>query len=166
MLKGISWAAVVALLLPATGSAFDRCEQTGTPATQSRDENRGDSNRRQPPPKWWIDEPMRTELGITDQQSAAVEQVWQKSIPKLREMRGQLDKLEETLSQMILNAVDEPTLVAQIDKVETARAEANKARMLMLYRMNRVLTADQRLKVKAIFDKREASHRGSGDRRR
>lgn len=109
---------------------------------------------------------MRTELGITEPQSGAIEQVWQKTIPKLRELRERLDKLEAQLSQMILDASDESTVVAQIDKVENTRTEANKARTMMLYRMNRVLTPDQRVKLKAMHDQREASRRGPGDRPR
>ena len=125
-----------------------------------------DQDKRQPPPKWWIEEPMRGELGITDQQSAAVEQLWQKTIPKLREARERLDKLEEQLSQMIRDASDEAAVVAQIERVENTRSEANKARTLMLYRMNRVLTPEQRVKLKAMHDKFEASRRGTpGDRR-
>jgi Spy/CpxP family protein refolding chaperone len=162
---------VALLLLPAAGSGAELYNQP-EPAPQQRPataDTRGqdrDRDRRQPPPKWWTDEPLRTELGITDQQSAAVEQLWQQTIPKLREARQRLDQLEAQLSQMILDAVDEATLVSQIDKVESTRADANKARTLMLYRMNRVLTPEQRVKVKAIFDKREAAHRGSsGDRR-
>ena len=109
---------------------------------------------------------MRTELGITDQQAAAIEQAWQTTIPKLRELRERLDKLEAQLSQMILDASEESAVVAQIDKVENTRTEANKARTLMLYRMNRVLTPDQRVKLKAMHDQREASRRGPGDRSR
>jgi len=124
-----------------------------------------DKDRRQPPPKWWVEEPMRGELGITDQQSAAIEQLWQKTIPKLREARDRLDTLEEQLSRMIRDSSDEAAVVAQIEKVENTRSEANKARTLMLYRMNRVLTPDQRDKLKAMHDKYEASRRGSGDRR-
>lgn len=171
MARYLTWAFVALLLLPAAGSAAELCRQPEPvpqqrPATADTRGQDSDRDRRQPPPKWWVDEPLRTELGITDQQSAAVEQVWQQTIPKLREARQRLDQLEAQLSQMILNAVDEATLVSQIDKVESTRADANKARMLMLYRMNRVLTPEQRVKVKAIFDKREAAHRGSsGDRR-
>jgi Spy/CpxP family protein refolding chaperone len=55
--------------------------------------------------------------------------------------------------------------MAHVDKVESTRTEANKARVLMLYRMNRVLTPEQRIKLKAMRDKRENSRRGSSDRR-
>jgi Spy/CpxP family protein refolding chaperone len=162
MARHFSWALAALLLTAAAAPAAEHCE----PAAQAqqrggRSDDHGPDQNRRPPPKWWADEPMRTELGITEQQSAAVEQLWQKTIPKLRELRERLDQLEAQLSQMILDASDEAVVMAQIEKVENTRAEANKARTQMLYRMNRVLTPDQRVKLKAMHDQREASRRGS-----
>jgi Spy/CpxP family protein refolding chaperone len=164
MARLFPWALVALLLTAAAVPAAELCD----PAVQAQqrggraDTGGPDQNKRQPPPKWWADEPMRTELKITEQQSALIEQLWQKTIPKLRELRERLDQLEAQLSQMILDAsADEATVMAQIDKVENTRAEANKARTQMLYRMNRVLTPDQRVKLKAMHDQREASRRGS-----
>lgn len=160
MARHTSWALAAVVLLPSFAAAAVPCEHTALPVRQGRPPDdssprRGDSARR----PWWIDETARAELGITDQQSASIDQIWQKSLPKLREARERLDKLEDVLSQMILDASDEPTVVAQIERVENARAEANKARTLMLYRMNRLLTPDQRVKLKAMHDRMEASRR-------
>lgn len=162
MARHISWTLVAVLLVPSLAGAAVPCEpspeaQQGRQAADSsrRGGGRGDSPRK----AWWIDESARAELSITDQQSASIDQVWQQSLPKLRESREQLDKLEDVLSQMILDAADEAAVVAQIDRVESARAEANKARTLMLYRMNRLLTPDQRVKLKAMHDRMEAARR-------
>ena len=43
--------------------------------------------------KWWLYD--RVELGINDQQSAAINQIFESTIPKLRETRQELDKAEE-----------------------------------------------------------------------
>jgi Spy/CpxP family protein refolding chaperone len=167
MARHLSWALIALLLTPAAAPALELCDahvdgQAPQQAGRGGRDGRGpDGERRQPPPKWWVDEPMRSELGISEQQSAAIEQVWQQTIPKLREARERLDKLEEQLSRMILDASDEAAVVAQIEKVENTRADANKARTLMLYRMNRVLTPEQRVKAKAMHDQREAARRGS-----
>lgn len=166
MARHISWLVAAGLLLPSWSGAAVACEhsagalerQQGRQADDSRRDNgRGDSPRR----PWWIDEHARAELSITDQQSDSIDQVWQKSLPRLRESRQQLDKLEDVLSQMILDAADEAAVVAQIERVESARAEANKTRTLMLYRMNRLLTPDQRVKLKAMHDRMEASRRSA-----
>ena len=167
MARHLAWALVGLLVIPTAGATAEVC---GQPASLERQSNPPQAPRQGPPAfkKWWMDEPMRSDLALTDQQSAAVELVWQKSAPRLREMRERLDQLEDVLSQMIRDAVDESTVVSQIDRVEKTRAEANKTRTLMLYRMNRVLTSEQRAKLKVMHDQREAAHRGSApsDRRR
>src|SRR5437764_1122949 len=81
-------------------------------------------------PKWWIEPKLRAELGISDQQSAAVEQVWQKSAPALHEGREKLTKLEEVLSKLT-EGNDEAAVIAQSEKVESLRAELNKGRTLL-----------------------------------
>jgi Spy/CpxP family protein refolding chaperone len=125
----------------------------------------GDREGHPSPPKWWIDPKMRAELGITDQQSAAVEQIWQKSVPDLREARAKLDKLEEALTALTNgNNTDEAAVIAQIDRVESMRAEASKRRAVMIYRMNKILTPDQRAKVKAMFERRDQQRRGASSR--
>jgi Spy/CpxP family protein refolding chaperone len=164
MASQLSWAIAAVLLIPAFDvPAHAVCEQPiGSIYAQQPVPKVGGQDRR--PPRWWADEPERTELGITDQQSATIEQIWQSTFPRLKELRERLDQLEETMSQMIRDAADEGAVMAHVDKVESTRTEANKARVLMLYRMNRVLTPDQRIKLKGMRDKRENSRRGS-DRR-
>ena len=111
---------------------------------------------------WWIDPKLRADLAITDQQSAAVEQIWQKSLPPLRDAREKLEKLEDALSRMIAENADEARVAAQIDLVENMRADANKRRTLMIFQMNKVLTPDQRAKVKAMFEQNDPQRRGGG----
>jgi Spy/CpxP family protein refolding chaperone len=165
MATRLSWALAAFLLtIPAFDGPAVACERaSGEIHAQQPGHPAGGQDRR--PPRWWADEPERSELGITDQQSAAIEQIWQNTFPRLKELRERLDQLEETMSQMIRDAADEAAVMAHVDKVESTRTEANKARVLMLYRMNRVLTPEQRVKLKAIRDKRENSRRGSSDRR-
>jgi Spy/CpxP family protein refolding chaperone len=111
-----------------------------------------------------VEPKLREELGITDQQSAAIETIWQKGLPQRTKTRDKLEKLEAALDQMMLDAsVDESAIEAQLDKVEAARTEASKARVLMLYRINKVLTPDQRAKLaakaKAMRDQRPGDGR-------
>jgi Spy/CpxP family protein refolding chaperone len=109
---------------------------------------------------WWVDPKQRANLGITDQQSAAVEQIWQKNAPGLREIWNKLEKLEEELAALSADPkADEHAVLAKIDAVENIRAEGNKRRTLMIYRMNKVLSPDQQAKVKAMFEAREASRK-------
>ena len=148
MARHIGWA-FAALLSIGVPAAAAQPPQPQQQAARPQDNHR----------KWWMDGKMRAELGITDQQSAAVEAVWQQSLPRLRDLRHKVDEMDNTISQMIRDAVDEPTITAELDRAESMRAELNKGRTLMLYRMNRVLTADQRVKLKAMWEREHGSDR-------
>lgn len=178
MARLIAWTVAVLLLAPGAGRAAGLCDgdicEREQPARQrggqaavaphKGDKPGGKGQGHSSPPKWWIDPKLRAELGITDQQSAAVEQAWQKSLPPLREGRERLEKLEDALSQMTRDVSDEAVVIAQIERVENTRAELNKGRTLMIYRMNKILTADQRAKVTAMHERREPPRRGSSQR--
>ena len=162
--------ALAALLsLPMYARADDVCERAQAQQPQQQQQQRGqqpDSNGgrgNQHQPHWWIDPQLRQQLGITDAQSKAVEEIWQKSLPELRKFRDQLNALEDQVSKMIQDGAPEASVVAQIEQTENTRAQANKARMLMIYRMNKLLTPDQRAKVKEIIDHRD-DHRDGGRR--
>lgn len=129
---------------PTSKTTYSRTEQ------DKNDKRTGPSSSdREGPKKWWIDATLRNELGITDQQSVAIEQVWQKSLAHRAETRERLEKLEATLQKMILEAADEAAVIAHLDRVEIARSDASKARVLLLYRMHRLLTQEQRAKLDA-----------------
>jgi Spy/CpxP family protein refolding chaperone len=114
-------------------------------------ELRQDRHRRH---KWWQDERVRAELALTEQQTQEVEQIFQAALPRLRAGKQQLDQLEADLSRMIAERTsDEATVAQQIDRVEAARAELNKTRTFMLYRMHRVLSAEQNSKLRAMSDR-------------
>jgi len=116
--------------------------------------------------RWWQDEPTRKVLNLTDDQSARVEQLFQASLPRLRELRKSLDQLEGQLSNLIREGQsDEAVVTAKIDEAEQTRAELNKTRTLMLYRMHKVLTPEQNRKLKELFDQRERERRGKSDER-
>lgn len=124
------------------------------------------SSGRPGPKKWWIDPDSRAELGITDKQSTDIEQIWQRSHAQRAESRDHLEKAEAVLEKMILEAADETAVKAQLDRVEAARSEANKSRVMMLYRINRILTHEQRVKLdaKAKAMRERDGRRGGGPR--
>jgi Spy/CpxP family protein refolding chaperone len=161
------------LFAASTAHAAEICEGGQQAGTKAQGHQKGDKRPDQPPQgrdgrkKWWVDPELRAELGITDQQSAGIEQVWQKSLAKRAELGDRLQKLDDVLQKMILDAADEPSVTAQLDRVEAARSDANKARVLMLYRMNKLLTQDQRAKLDAkvkAMRERDGRRGGSGSR--
>jgi Spy/CpxP family protein refolding chaperone len=170
MARQAAWilAAAVASAVPASASPVALCEQTAQGeqrAPQSAESNR---DRQKPPQghrplKFWQGE-TKTELGITNQQSAEIEQIFRATLPKLEASKDKLDKLEAALSQTIRdNTADLAAVAQQVDRVESVRAELYKTRTLMLYRMRGVLSADQRAKLKQIMDRADAARRRSSD---
>ena len=102
----------------------------------------------------------RVELGINDQQSAAINQIFESTISKLRETRQELDRAEEELSRTIKeHKADLAVVSGQLDRVESARSQYNKTRVLMLYRMHLLLSADQRAKLEAIRARNDQGRR-------
>jgi Spy/CpxP family protein refolding chaperone len=105
------------------------------------------SSQQTPPRGWWRTEAIVKELGVTAEQSARLNAIFETTMPELRQEREELERLEAKLSRMIQDdRMDEASLSRQIDRVETARANGNKTRSMMLTRMYRVLTREQRAK--------------------
>ncbi len=75
-------------------------------------------------------------------------------------------RLEQALSATIkANTADVAVVEHQVDKVEKRRAELNKMRVVMLYRIHKVLSVEQNTKFQAMVDRWEASRKkqGGGD---
>lgn len=105
------------------------------------------------PFSWWKSEQFKKELGLTVDQSARIDKIWETTRAELRTEWTELSRLEEKLSRLIQNDADEAVLARQIDRVETARANANKTRSLMLVQMFKTLSPDQRSRFKALHDR-------------
>ncbi len=73
----------------------------------------------------------------------------------------ELNRREEQLSNLISgNDVTEAQLLKQADQVEALRGSLSKARTLMLFKMRRVLSAEQRSKLVDIQKAQERERRG------
>src|SRR5258706_1998367 len=112
--------------------------------------------------KWWQSDTFRHELGLTSDQSTKIEAIFQRTLPELRTQKGSLDKAEADFNQMV-EASDDAQVMAQVGVVEAARSELNKSRTMMLLRMRRVLTPDQRVKFVMLQQKTRDRRRGADD---
>jgi Spy/CpxP family protein refolding chaperone len=116
--------------------------------------------------KWWQSPSVKAEVGLTDEQSGQLEAVFQSTLPRMKAEKDELDRLEASLSKLLAEAtVDEGSLSQQIDKVEAARARASKTRLLMLYRMHRLLAPDQRQRLEVMHQRMKQERRGHGGTR-
>lgn len=139
-------------------SAIGQATESAKPHSGHQDSNDKRQSRRRP--KWWMDEKLRAELGITDAQSARIEEIWQSTLPTQQERFREFRRLDSALSKLIKEGTADPTIVAQqVERVENLRAEMTKTRTITLYRMHRELTQDQRAKLKAMDERRDAERR-------
>lgn len=104
--------------------------------------------------KWWQSEEYRRELGLTAEQSKRLEEIFQAAVPTLKSLKKALDQAESEFERL-LERGDDGSVMDQVERVEAARAELNKAHTLMMLRMKRVLTADQWAKFTAMHQAAE-----------
>ena len=104
--------------------------------------------------KWWQTERFQKELVLTNEQVTRIEGIYQAAEPLLRAQRKAVDKLEEKLSKTIADPKsDEPAVLQAIDRLEGARSEVSRTRNLLLFRIRRVLTDEQNLKINAMWQR-------------
>ena len=110
--------------------------------------------------KWWQSDRFKTELGLTADQVTRLEAVYQGLLPRLTTGKEELDGLEKRLSGYVRDATaSEAEVMKQVDMVENARSSLGRTRTLMIYRMHRILTPEQRVKMNALHDKWEEDRR-------
>ena len=107
---------------------------------------------------WWKDAQFQHDLGLTADQSARIDAVFEAAISQLRPKKQELDRQEEELSKQIAAGADEVLVSKQVDKVEAIRSNMNKMRTLMLLRERQVLTPDQRVKLNKLHEEWERNH--------
>ena len=101
--------------------------------------------------KWWQDERFKSELSLTQEQSTHLEEVFQKTLPQLRQRMRALNQVEDEFDRLVESG-DDASVLEYVGIVEAARAELNKTRTVMLLRMRRSLTTDQWAKFTALAD--------------
>jgi len=110
--------------------------------------------------KWWQEARFQRELALAPEQVSRLEEIYQAAGPEMRAGKAALDRLQAELSSVVNDGrADEAVAADLIRRVETARADLGVSRALMLYRMRRLLTTDQHVKLKVLFDEHERSKR-------
>ena len=113
---------------------------------------------------WWKDAQFQHDLGLTADQSARIDAVFEAAISQLRPKKQELDRQEEELSKQIAAGADEVLVSKQVDKVEAIRSNMNKMRTLMLLRERQVLTPEQRVKLNKLHEEWERNHKRPSNR--
>jgi Spy/CpxP family protein refolding chaperone len=108
--------------------------------------------------KWWEDERFKSELSLTRDQSTHLEEVFQKTLPHLRQRMRALNQAEDEFDRLVESG-DDASVLDSVGIVEAARAELNKTRTIMLLRMRRSLTTEQWARFTALADGRNRGRR-------
>ncbi|MEO6212667.1 MAG: Spy/CpxP family protein refolding chaperone [Vicinamibacterales bacterium] len=161
MARHTGWALAAFMLV---GSAVEAVPDHAS-APQA-DQQRGQQKAEQKPDQhrgpwiWWKDDSARTELKLSAEQVAEIERIFQANMAKAKPLREEVNELEAALNQtMRANTAEISVVSQQVDKVESKRAELNKMRVLMLYRIHRVLSAEQNARFQAMVDRWESARK-------
>jgi Spy/CpxP family protein refolding chaperone len=162
------FAAALACAMPASASSL--CDQgpgqkpeqaargTDGRSQDGKSDGRGGKDERRMP--WWKAPETRAELGITDKQSKDIDDIFQATFPALKAAKEDLDKLDDAVAKLIKEGTADIAVINQkVGQAENARASLTTQRTVMLYRMHRLLTPEQRAKLDAMFAQREAERR-------
>jgi Spy/CpxP family protein refolding chaperone len=124
--------------------------------------------------KWWQTERFQKELVLTAEQVTRIEGIYQTTQPLLRAQKEAFDRREDKLSKVIADPKsDEPAVLQATDRLELARNEMSRTRTLLLFRIRRVLSDEQLLKLNKMHEhdrqdrerrERERKGKGSGQR--
>ncbi len=97
-----------------------------------------------PEGKWWKRPRLAAEINLSADQSREIDKIFVRSRTRLIDLKADLEKKQLTLqSSMEDRAAERKTVEKEIESVENARAELQKARALMVLDMKQVLKQDQ-----------------------
>jgi len=163
MARHIGWALIALLASGPFVVSADSTPPAQAERAESRQDKRGDERR-----PWWKNPRDMAEIGLTAAQSEEIDRIFRTEIEKIRPMHRAVTELERGVDATSrANSADIEAYARQVRQVEHKRAELNTARTVMLYRMRRVLNAEQNVKFQAFYDRREAERKKQdADRRR
>jgi Spy/CpxP family protein refolding chaperone len=103
---------------------------------------------------WWNDDAIKKELGLTSTQVARINDIYQKRLADVRPFADELTKQQAELDRMVADRkVDETVISLQAARVEAWRSPINQSRIVMLYRIYRVLTVKQNEQLRLVLER-------------
>lgn len=121
----------------------------------------GPETRIAPPGMWWKNPDIAQKISLTPDQQKRMDDIFQQSRLQLIDLKANVEKQEVMLEPMLsANPPDTNKVLAQIDRVASARAELEKANARMLLGIRGVLSADQWTKLQAEQRQRFMRFRG------
>jgi Spy/CpxP family protein refolding chaperone len=116
--------------------------------------------------KWWSSDEGKAEFGLTEAQSRDLEAVFQQVLPEMRTHKADVDRYQQQLTKLLSEAsAKESVVVRAIEQLEAAQSALSRTRTIMLYRMYRLLSPEQRAKVQAYYERKAKEPDGQSVRR-
>lgn len=109
---------------------------------------------------WWQDEAVKKEIGLRPNQATLIDHIYTRRVQEMAPVVQAYDQERAALNKMIADrAVDDTQLDLELTtKFLPLRSKLEASRYLMLYRISKVLDADQFAKLPAVLER----HRGRG----
>jgi len=96
-----------------------------------------------PDGKWWKRPRIAAAVNLTADQAREIEAIFSKARPQLIDRKADLEKKQGELEDAVESNADRKEIAARVEEVEDARAELQKARILMVLDMKHVLRPEQ-----------------------
>ena len=96
-----------------------------------------------PDGKWWKRPRIAAAGNLTADQAREIEAIFSKARPQLIDRKADLEKKQGALEDAVDSNADRKEIAARVEEVEDARAELQKARILMVLDMKHVLRPEQ-----------------------
>jgi Spy/CpxP family protein refolding chaperone len=103
------------------------------------------------PSRWWKDRAIAKVVGLTAFQADRIDTLFEEFMKPQRERWTALRPLEKQLEDLLRESnPDEKLVFDRITAVENRRSEMNRNRLMMLFRIQQVLSPWQRSKLQAL----------------
>lgn len=106
--------------------------------------------------KWWKNSEIAKEIGLSEQQVNQIEQTFFDHRLKLIDLQADVQRNEARLQPLVeSDQLDEAKISAQMDQLLAARSRLEKANMMMMISIRKVLSVDQWKKLEEIREDRQ-----------
>ena len=106
--------------------------------------------------KFWKRGDVRRKLELTEDQVRSLEQIFARNEQMLADLEADVKKKKADFEALLADdRDDDKRIMAEVDLLEQARANLGKARVTMLLAMRKILTSEQREKLRREHERRE-----------
>jgi hypothetical protein len=115
--------------------------------------------------RWWQSPETRARLGLSDGQSRELATIYEGMLPERTRLAEKVARLGARLDEALFSsAATEDEITELADEVASVEAQRRKVRFVMLYRMRRILTPDQRTMLRKMYDDGRRENRRPRDK--